>query len=197
MYFAALVTCVSFAILMNFLFVYCIGKLKGKCGKGTLALTLVINILGLALLAAAAPKNRKDGANPIMLILFAYLGYITIKLIWGLLSTCKHLNQGLKVLESVNEVFVAKRVLCVSVFHLVLVLLLALLMSLSMSAIYMLNQFSYHTPTVDLDGAAIDWTTEENPLYFGQYSVEWKSGSTTFLSVQILVLAWVFKIITT
>jgi len=137
MYWMALVSCVSFAIFMNFLFVYCIGKLRGNCGKCTLALTFVINILGLALLAATAPTKQRDGANATMLILFAYLGYITIKLIWGLLSTCKHLNQGLKVIESVNEVFVAKRVLCVSVFHLVLILLLALLMSLSISSIYM------------------------------------------------------------
>lgn len=137
MYWIGMVSCVSFAVFMNFLFVYCIGKLKGNCGKCTLALTFIINILGLVLLAVAAPTNQRDGANAVMVMLFAYLGYITIKLIWGLLSTRKHLSQGLKVIESVNEVFVAKRVLCVSVFHLILIILLAFLMSLSISSIYM------------------------------------------------------------
>lgn len=92
MYSQSLLVCVGFAFVMNFLIVYCIGYQRGCCAKVTYILTFFLNIIGLILLASAAPTSRKDGFNGTMVVFFSYLFYITIKLIWGFAKTCKHMS---------------------------------------------------------------------------------------------------------
>ena len=59
--------------------------------------------------------------------MLVYIFFVTLKFLWGLCSNCKHLNQGLQVISSTNEVFVAKRVMIFSVIHLTVMFIISLL----------------------------------------------------------------------
>jgi heme O synthase-like polyprenyltransferase len=93
--------------------------------------SFIINIFGITSLVIIAPKKKADGLNVEVSILFVYLGYLTIKFIYGLVLNSKHLKQGLQVIASTNEVFVAKRVLIFSLIHLIVLLVIAIIVSAS------------------------------------------------------------------
>ena len=79
--------------------------------------------------------------------------------------------------------FVAKRVLCFSIIHLIVMLLIASLVSASVWLMFTKNTFNRYYPTYDMYGGKIDYDTEVNPLYYGGYSVKWNQLITTLLAV--------------